>query len=471
MKRSVSSPENGVASAGTQAARPSTETRGTGAVPQRYALGPTGRDAATPRQIPWGYGFDRITAMPIDPARMFVYWELTDDAIAKAREGLGAGGGEAWLNLRVYDITGRIFDGTNAHSYFDHTVERSDRQWFFHIGKPMSTACVEIGLKSREGYFVKIARSGRVEFPRTEPALWSEPQWLTVFSGKVGASHTGGPGGHRARGSAPGPGGPGGPGEGGPPGSEGWEHSAIHRIVGHMLTGRWEWHQILRGGAFGEHAIEWVGPLTRTTWEAGPFTYPIELPVYVEERAGGEAMVHTEDGVVHVLFGPWQVIIRGIDARLEKRVLATWEMFYSWVVPGGTEELVGGTATVVAPGSSELLLRGASERRWMGASEYRLGGASETFRVGASEIRFLGATETLFRGASERRLMGASEYFYRGASEYAYRGASEQMFQGASERAFPGASEGFAGASETRLQAGQEGTYPVSDAPKTPPDR
>jgi hypothetical protein len=223
---------------------------------------------------------------------------------------------------------------------------------------------------------------------------------------------------------------------------------------------------------FGEHAIEWVGPLTRTTWEAGPFTHPIELPVYVEERAGGEAIVHTEGGVVHVLFGPWQVVIRGIDARMEKRVLATWEMYYSWVVPGGVEELVEGATTMVARGSSELLLRGASERRWMGASEYRLGGASEVFRAGASELRFIGATETLFRGASERRLMGASEYLFRGASEYAYRGASEQMFQGGSERVFPGASEGFAGASERRPGTeGQYGEYPASEAPKTPPDK
>ena len=86
-------------------------------------------------------------------------------AIAAARAGLGPAGERAWLNLRVYDITGRLFDGTNAHSYFDHRVERHERQWFFAIDKPTSTACVEVGLRSEEGYFVKIARSGRVEFP------------------------------------------------------------------------------------------------------------------------------------------------------------------------------------------------------------------------------------------------------------------------------------------------------------------
>jgi hypothetical protein len=455
-------------------------------VAHKYALGRSAKDADRPRQIPWGYGRDRVTAMAVDPAKMFVYWEITDDAIARAREGLGPAGADAWLNLRVYDITGRIFDGTNAHNYFDHRLDRSDRQWFFEIGKPNSTACVEIGLKSSEGYFAKVVRSGRVDFPRTEASLWSEPQWLTVFSGKVGASHVGGPGGHRARGAAPFETGESGLGAAG---GEAWEHSAIHRIVGHMLTGRWEWHQVLRGGVFGEQAIEWVGPLTRTTWEAGPFSYPVDLPVYVEERVGGDATVHTEGGMVHVQFGPWQVIIRGIDARLEKRVLATWEMYYSWAVPGGMEELVGLAPTMGAPGGgSEIRLRGASERRWIGASEMRLGGASEVFRLGASEIRFVGATETLFRGASERRLRGASEYLFRGASEYAYRGASERIYQGASEqrwvgaseqrlqgaseRMFPGASEQFLGASERRLGAeGDEGAYPASEPPQAPPDK
>jgi hypothetical protein len=32
-------------------------------------------------QIPWGYGQDRVTAMVVDPERLYVYWEVTDEAI------------------------------------------------------------------------------------------------------------------------------------------------------------------------------------------------------------------------------------------------------------------------------------------------------------------------------------------------------------------------------------------------------
>src|SRR5690348_4541071 len=189
---------------------------GGGSFPQKFDLGPTAEAGPMPKDIPWGYGYDRITAMAVDPMRLYVYWEVTDAAIAAARAGLGPSGDRAWLNIRVYDITGRLFDGTNAHSYFDHRVERHERQWFFGIDKPTSTACVEIGLKSEEGYFVKIVRSGRVDFPRNEPVGDGGVEWLSVrgATGPVGNRWAGSPAG-RGGAEAHGPGPVGGPPPGG----------------------------------------------------------------------------------------------------------------------------------------------------------------------------------------------------------------------------------------------------------------
>ena len=83
---------------------------------------------------------------------------------------------------------------------------------------------------------------------------------------------------------------------------------------------------------------EWVGPLLRTEWESGPFTYPIEVPSsVVEMHDSGEISVRTENGRVHVVYGPWQVIIRGLGARAERRVLGTWEYKRQVAVSGGFE--------------------------------------------------------------------------------------------------------------------------------------
>ena len=420
------------------------------AAPRKFDLGLAAAPAVDgERHIPWGHGQDRVTAMVVDPERLYVYWEVTDEAIAGARAGLGPGGPGAHLTLRVYDVTNRIFDGTNAHHYFDHTVARTDRQWFFFIGRPSATVVVELGLKSDEGYFVRVARSGRADFPRRQPAPGGRVEWLTVRSA-TGAvddpavesrASLSGPGGGSA---APGPAHER---DGGwaPDGFEtGWMREA------RFVTAWAHWGEWSR-----EWRIEWAGPIVRTTWDAGPFPFPVEPPRYVEERYEGALMVRQVGGRAYVVHGPWQVIIRGLAARAERQVLAVWEIYRSWPAgPGVAARVVG--ASVGAPGASEtilgaselrwaaaseLRLGGASERYWLGASELRLGGASERSWIGASEQRYLGASETLWGGASEWRARGASERVQLGASEWLQAGASERLYPGASERAWPGASE------------------------------
>src|SRR5690349_19291857 len=146
------------------------------------------------RQIPWGYGRDRLTATAVDPDRLFVYWEVRDESIDASRERLGPAGARAALVLRVYDTSGRIFDGDNAHSYFDQDIQRGDRQWFCSVGKPASAAHVELGLRTPDGRFLKIVRSGRVEFPRKDVAPWRPAEWMRVVAdtGAIASRETAG---------------------------------------------------------------------------------------------------------------------------------------------------------------------------------------------------------------------------------------------------------------------------------------
>jgi hypothetical protein len=88
----------------------------------RRGARPRRRRAPRPSGTFPGLRLGRVTAMPVDPNRLCVYWEVTDDSIERARQGLGSRRAGAWLCLRVYDVTGRIFDGQNAHSYFDHAL-------------------------------------------------------------------------------------------------------------------------------------------------------------------------------------------------------------------------------------------------------------------------------------------------------------------------------------------------------------
>ena len=133
-------------------------------------------------ELPWSYGEDRITAVVRDPDSAYLYWEVTDEGIASARSRLGPAGLHGWCNVRVYDTTGRDFDGTNANDYFDIRVDRTDREYYVMIRRPTSSMHAEIGVKTHEGFFQSICRSGRADFPRNAPSPNASLEWLTVTS-------------------------------------------------------------------------------------------------------------------------------------------------------------------------------------------------------------------------------------------------------------------------------------------------
>jgi hypothetical protein len=438
--------------------------------------------AEIPQDIPWGYGRDRVTAMAVDPDRLFAYWEVLEESIARGRASLGPRGERAWLNLRVYDVTGRIFDGENAHGSFDQGVDRNARQWFFVIGKPGSEAIVEVGLRAEDGAFVKIARSGRVEFPRRDPVAWSEPEWLTVRA--AGAEvvrswmpshreHAGGP--DRAGWSAGADAGPGtvrgDAGEAVMPAAA-WDFG-LHAAPGaERVIERTEWEEIRNDGMTEAHRrVTWEEQSTISSWQEGPFSHPVEVPAPVFESFVGRTRVFRSGTRTRIVYGPWQVVIRGVGASSAASVISRWEVYRSWGEETGVDVVSfdhGGDEGAAMPGASERLLAGASERRWRGGSEVRLGGASELYRIGASELRLMGASEIMYagaserlrKGASERRLGGASEWRVGGASEQRLGGAGAERLGGASEQRFIGASENFQGRPPTA-----ESAYPASSEP------
>ena len=414
-------------------------------------------------ELPWAYGEDRITAMVRDPESAYVYWEITDEGIASARARLGAGGEHGWCNLRVYDTTGRAFDGTNANDYFDIGIDRRDREYFVMIRRPGSSMHVEVGIKTHEGYFQPIARSGRADFPRSSPSPSTDLEWMTVTS-------DGGPpciAPCRSRYGGPEPQLPGRAGAGyvdvwraayapsHDAAASAKEHasgSAHHHVVEHREhIERW-WH-------LDEWRAEWRSGLRFLRWEHyDPQRVAVELlgevPVHI----------HIDGGEMHV-YGPWKLTIRSFEGEPGRRVLSTWSMRWvrastplieSWThvverrVLGKWERehvMLGASEAhgLLERGASELLRLGGSERMRIGASEWLAAGGSETVWLGGSELRGIaaswrmGASEWL--GGSERA--GASQR--GGASELlgGSEGVGGSRFSGASE--VPGSSERWGG--------------------------
>jgi hypothetical protein len=456
-----------------------------------HRSGPPPQLESTP--LPWGYGVDRITALVRSPDNLFLYWEMTDDGIAAARSRLGPAGAHGWYNLRIYDTTGRSFDGTNANSYVDLHVERAQREHFLGVHRPGSSVHVEIGVMTHEGYFQPIARSGRADFPRKSPSPNTSLEWMTVTSADENPAAA--PYHSRYRGSPYSPPAEAPPSSGAPPDvevphastttvhvgmSQSWTISKsstsewvtlsphdlqqLVELPAFFSAWRTQWRSDLRHLRW---AGQWPGaPIDGAAfeWRAGPF--PLEVtgiadPARVEVLLGGAPMlVSSEWGPVQIV-GPWRVTIGGFESRPQRRVIATWTMHWIKVAPPiferwitGIERLTYGAEQHFAEalgaselasshwlGASEAWRIGASERMLLGASEWMAMGASEWMAIGASGLAMLGASALAARGASEWVMWGASEWLAHGGSEWLAQGASELVAVGASESVALGASD------------------------------
>ncbi len=401
-------------------------------------------------ELPWSYGDDRITALVRSPDSVYLYWEITDDGIAAARGRLGEAGVHGWCNLRVYDTTGRNFDGINANDYFDIRVERTDREYFLALHRPTASFHFEIGIKSHEGYFQPIARSGRADFPRKDPSPNHSLEWMTVTSedrhpaARPYVSKYAGP--------------PPWSGSAHPPPLADARPTSSHAIVGShgesrtytwvhpsFTEVRWDgpW---LHEGWRSEWRLRWVGgrggqnvlPIENAQWVVGPFPIHLLDPGRLEIRFLGDDQVLLEEHMSGLeVFGPWEVRIQSFGTGEERRQLGSWRVHWARVEPAKVERWWSAFERV-------RMNAWQRARAAFGASESHAvveAGASEMWRLGASERWSLGGSEWLALGGSEIARMGASELLYGGASALLYGGASGMAWGGASERAWGGASE------------------------------
>jgi hypothetical protein len=435
----------------------------------KFDLG-TSDPLARAKPVPWGYGASRVTAMARDPDTMFVYWEITDEAIADALQRLGAGWDRANVCLRVYDTTDRSFDGTNSNHYFDVRVERHDREYFFAIHRPTSTVHVEVGMKSDEGYFQPMARSGATHFPRKSPSSNTHLEWLTVVSADDHPAHRpyqsryGGPV-AELRGptdeaelglpdvwhaDAP-------PEDMVPPPLQGptilrsfvvetsrMSVESFERYESMREFGEWpfrvsDWHaatavpfRFFRGEMAPWFSFTLGTESALATISEGPFPVEVVEPGRTETlvAASPPYRVSGPHGAEFEVIGPFRVTLRSYGP-VERRTLSVWTMH--WVRTSNT--LIERFITEVA-------------------------GQREGTRVdlsvphgGSQAMAYLGASEWWTLSGSERVWLGGSEGAARGASELWAMGASERDWMLGSARAWGASSEGLARGERVRADA------------------
>ena len=133
--------------------------------------------ASLPTTFPDRYGETFLVLIDVGPRTLFTFWEIDEMDLERAQRGLFS---RSDLIIRVYDVTYMIFDGGNAHSYFDVVVEGKRHNWYIHPSSDGRSFIADIGLRDSGGKFIALARSNCVQMPRAGECSEGETKWMFV---------------------------------------------------------------------------------------------------------------------------------------------------------------------------------------------------------------------------------------------------------------------------------------------------
>jgi len=131
-----------------------------------------------PQDLPGSYGEDLIILQIRDPWWLHTYWEVVPGTWDKLKARLGDAFYSAKKVLRVYDVSDIIFDGKNAHRFFDIEIPLEASNWYIDTGGPGRSWCVDLGLRMGSGEFITIVRSNTVHTPLDGPSWITDEEWM-----------------------------------------------------------------------------------------------------------------------------------------------------------------------------------------------------------------------------------------------------------------------------------------------------
>ena len=110
-----------------------------------------------------------LLLLPIDPHRAHANWHIESADLDDARTRAGA---DAPLVLRLYDITGIAFNGSNARDVVDTTVSGAEGQAALNVWHSGRTYVADLGVRRADGHLQMLARSGEIHIA---PAVRWQP--------------------------------------------------------------------------------------------------------------------------------------------------------------------------------------------------------------------------------------------------------------------------------------------------------
>jgi hypothetical protein len=153
----------------------------------KYDVGVPTRDlsAKIPKDLPAGYGKDRIVVMVRDPYWLHAYWELTRQAVQRAEAALGQEWHTARPILRLLDVSSHDTTSTAESTVRDIDIHGGCNNWYIDVNNPPRSYRVDIGYLARSGRFYVLARSNVVVTPRAGVSDVIDENWSDIDSSKA----------------------------------------------------------------------------------------------------------------------------------------------------------------------------------------------------------------------------------------------------------------------------------------------
>jgi hypothetical protein len=148
----------------------------------KFEIGVPTRDlsAKMPKNLPNGYGKDRIVAMVRDPYWLHAYWELTHPSVQRAEAALGQDWHGAKPILRLCDVSSSDTTSTAESVVRDIEIHGGCNNWYIEVAQPPRSFRVDIGYVSRRGQFYVLARSNVVSTPKAGVSDTIDENWADL---------------------------------------------------------------------------------------------------------------------------------------------------------------------------------------------------------------------------------------------------------------------------------------------------
>ncbi len=169
------------------AARDTTGTQEEVVENSKFDVGVPTRDlsARVPRELPEGYGKDRIALMVRDPYWLHCYWEVTRNAVQRAEAALGQDWHSARPILRLLDVTSQDTTGSSETIVRDIPIHGGCNNWYVDVANPPRSYRIDIGYLTPGGRFYVLARSNVAHTPRAGVSEVIDEHWADIDQKKA----------------------------------------------------------------------------------------------------------------------------------------------------------------------------------------------------------------------------------------------------------------------------------------------